>query len=57
MWRAIFKLNERMTKLEEQQTATDVRVSKLEAAWTRIVWQCQSVVRSVVKQFTGRKDD
>lgn len=47
----------RMTANEQKTAAHGERLASIEDRLTRIVWQCRRIVKSVVRQFTGKPDD
>lgn len=63
-WYERFRVHERMDKLERGhqklelgQQELKAKTEKLEERWSRLLWQVQAVVRSIIKQYFARRDD
>lgn len=56
-WSDRFRIHERMEKLEQRTAVMEEKIGTWEERFSRLLWQVRSVVRSVVKQYSGKSDD
>ena len=43
--------------LEDRIAALEGRTGKLEERWSRLLWQVQAVVKSIIRQYMDKRDE